>query len=217
MNKKHYLLSALLLMLFSSASMASTITFYSRGTSDSVNESRKLQLKNYGSGPARKKISIPYQLDSSWRINSATLWVRALDDFKGKRCKRHQCLDRRIGGKDLSDKFRLLRVENSKVKVKSASVKAYQWYRLLDVTSYLLSDTNNKLTATIKARRDQDFWYKSAKLVIDYDVIATAPPVVPPVDPGAPVPVPSAIWLFGSALLGLSGFKRKSGVTEMAV
>ena len=31
-----------------------------------------------------------------------------------------------------------------------------------------------------------------------------------PVDPVNPVPVPAAVWLFGSALLGLLGVKRKT-------
>jgi len=30
-------------------------------------------------------------------------------------------------------------------------------------------------------------------------------------DPGSPVPLPAAAWLFGSALLGLGGIKRKRG------
>lgn len=30
-------------------------------------------------------------------------------------------------------------------------------------------------------------------------------------DPVSPVPVPAAVWLFGSALLGLLGVKRKTG------
>jgi len=41
-----------------------------------------------------------------------------------------------------------------------------------------------------------DFWYKNAKIVVDYSLKA--------------VPVPAAVWLFGSALLGLTGLKRKS-------
>ncbi len=36
------------------------------------------------------------------------------------------------------------------------------------------------------------------------------PPVVPPVAPPAPVPLPAAVYLFGTGLLGLFGYRRKN-------
>ena len=52
---------------------------------------------------------------------------------------------------------------------------------------------------TVASTEKPDFWYKNVELVVDYEL--------------KPVPVPDAVWLFGSALLGLTGMKRKLTAT----
>jgi hypothetical protein len=210
MKKIRYLIITMILMLFSTASMASEITYWLSGTSDKA----RFNKSQFLTGAKTKNFSIPYNIDKEATINSATLWVRAVDDFKGRHCKGNKCLNRRIGGRDLADKLRLLKVEGQNIRLRKTEIKGYRWYQLLDVTTFLLNDTNNKLAVRIKARGNQDFWFKNAKLVINYDPVAAggSPSPVPPIDPGAPapVPLPSALWLFGSVLLGFAGFRRKT-------
>lgn len=64
----------------------------------------------------------------------------------------------------------------------------------IDVTSYVAADSNDLFTALLIAEQG-DFEYHQSSLKIDYTP--------------APVPVPAAAWLFGSAIAGLVAVRRK--------
>jgi len=163
-----------------------------------------------GKKPSTKNISINYKLESNWNISSAQLWVKAVDDHKGKACSGNRCKDVSGGGKDSKERIRISNMEGRKGNLTSKQIDGETWYNLLDVTSLLLNDTNNTFTAKLKASVGKDFWFKNAKLVINYYTKDSAAPTSSEASPPAAVPLPSAIWLFGSALLGLTGLKRKT-------
>jgi hypothetical protein len=212
MKTQFYFLAAIMLALFSSTSMASIQNFWAYGSSDDANKSK--YIESIGNESATKNISIDYKIEDNWTINSAHLWIKAVDDFKGKACSGQQCGDGKSRGRDSSESARITNIEGQKSSFASKEINGNAWYDLLDVTSFLLNDTNSKFTALLKASRNGDFLFKNAKLVIDYTV-NSAPTLN--VDPAlAPVPIPSAIWLFGSTLLGLGLMKRKSAVTGVA-
>ena len=50
----------------------------------------------------------------------------------------------------------------------------------------------------------------SAWWVLESQINFNAPPP-PPTPPGSPVPIPAAVWLFGSGLIGLLGIRKKPG------
>ncbi len=204
MKKLCFFLGAILLSSLSSASFASIQSFWAYGSSDTADAPK--YVESIGKKSASKSISIDYDLGSNWEINSATLWIKAVDDFRGGHCSGSQCKDGSRRGRDSSEQALISKIEGQGTKGnwKSVEIGGYQWYELLDVTTFLLNDTNKAFTALLKASRGGDFWYKNAKLVIDYSLKDAPGP--------STVPVPSAVWLFGSALLGLLGFKRKDAV-----
>jgi hypothetical protein len=207
MKKLYYCIAAMLLGLFSSVSLASVQSFWAYGSSDDASNSK--YVESIGNKSSTQNISIDYKLESNWTINSAQLWLRAVDDFKGGHCSGNKCRDGRTGGRDRSEKAQISNIEGQNGKWASTEINGYTWYNLLDVTTFLLDDTNKSFSALLEASQGGDFWYKNAKLVIDYSIKGD------PVPPAA-VPIPSAIWLFGSALLGLTGLKRKSVGTRIA-
>jgi hypothetical protein len=197
----YFFIAALMLGLFSSISSAAMQSFWAYGSSDEASDAKYIQ--NIRKNVETKSISIDYKIESNWTINSAQLWLRAVDDFKSGHCSGDDCRDVRNGGKnrggkDGMEKAKISKIEGQKGHWASMEIDDYTWYNLMDVKTYLLADTDNVFSAVLKASRGADFWFKNAKLVIDYDIKA--------------VPLPSAIWLFGSVLLGMTGLKRKSAV-----
>lgn len=198
MKKHFYLMTVILLGIFSSASYAASQSFWAYGTDDSA-----IQPK-YLSGNTTKSISINYALDSSWTNISAKLWLKAVDDSGYGHCSGNSCIDSNKWwkGQDTTEQALITKIEGISDNYASKEIDGFGWYDLdLNVTNFLLTDSDNKFTALLKASLCDDFWYKNAKLVIDYDL--------------KPVPVPAAIWLFGSALFGLTGLKRKSTKTAV--
>jgi hypothetical protein len=201
MNKQcYFFIAAVTLGLFSSVSLASIQNFWAYGSSDA--DSSPKYIESIGKKVETKSISIDYKLESNWTINSAQLWLRASDDYKGGHCSGDNCEDGRTGGKDRSEKAKISNIEGKDGNWASVEIDGYDWYNLMDVKAILLGDTDDTFSALLKASRRGDFWFKNAKLVIDYDIKA--------------IPLPAAAWLFGSALLGLAGLKRKSGIAGKA-
>jgi hypothetical protein len=210
MKKQYYFLTALMLGVFSSASLASIQNFWAYGSSDDANKSK--YIKSFGNGSITKNISIGYKIEDNWTINSVHLWIKAVDDFNGKGCSGKRCRDGGSRGRDSSELARISNIEGQKGLFATKEINGNTWYDLLDVTSFLLNDTNGKFTALLKASRHDDFLFKNAKLVFDYTVISAPSTLNSEPAPLAPVPIPSAIWLFGSALLGLGLLKHKPGI-----
>ncbi|WAK02475.1 VPLPA-CTERM sorting domain-containing protein [Methylobacter sp. YRD-M1] len=129
-----------------------------------------------------KEVSIDYTLGSDWTINSAKFWVKAADDSSS----------------DASETAQITKIENNSGIFGETVISGDGWYFGLDIMDYLLSPYTNPFTATISALPFSDFIYKNAKIEIDYTV-----------NPPSQVPVPAAVWLFGSGLVGLLGFNRK--------
>jgi hypothetical protein len=216
MKKIRYLLAVILLGLFASVSLASTTTYYMSGSSDS-GKFKKSRYINFNSRQKQRDISINYNIDSNLKINSAKLWIRAVDDFRGVECSsKFTCADVKNKRRDLKEKLRISKIEGQNGRWASSEVNSGKWYELLDVTTFLLNDTNRNFSAQLNSIAGRDFWYRNAKLVIDYDTNTdTAPPAesgAPPLSEPTPsqVPLPSALWLFGSALFGVFGLKRKA-------
>lgn len=200
MKKRSCFIVAAMLGIFSTASFASIQSFWAYGSSDSASEAK--YLHGNGNKASTKSISINYEIENSWTVNSASLWIKAVDDFKnGGPCSGSRCIDGRRKGRDASELAHVSNIEGSKGNYASVEINGEQWYQLLDVTSFLMGNSDNTFTALIKASKGRDFWFKNAKLVIDYSIKEEQIPAVP---------VPSAIWLFGSALLGLMGFRRNT-------
>lgn len=200
MKKTHLLLATLILALSSAASFAATVSFWAYGSSDKADQPKL--LFNKGSSSNHKNIAIKYVIDrQKWNINSAKFMLKAVDDNnRGNHCTgfgSKPCADSSGRFYDGTEYPVISKIDGTKnIFTSITEISKYGWYDLgLDVTSYLLNDKNNTFTARVKASINSDYWYKNSKLVINYDL--------------KPVPVPAAIWLFGSALLGLTGLKRK--------
>jgi hypothetical protein len=194
----YFFIAAVMLGLFSSVSLAAMQSFWAYGSSDDANSPQ--YIENIGKKTETKEISIDYKLESNWTINSAQLWLRAVDDYRGGHCSGDNCKDGKKGGLDRSEKAKISSIEGEDGRWAPTEINGYEWYSLMDVKSFLLGDTDNTFSALLKASRRGDFWFKNAKLVIDYDLKA--------------VPLPAAAWLFGSALVGLVGLKRKAAVAR---
>jgi hypothetical protein len=124
-------------------------------------------------------VDINYSLQSNWVITSAEFFLLASDD------------DTTPNG----EKARVMSIEGSNIgqNVDLNSGTGATWYLLnANVLSYLLGTNSSPFTSILKAQAG-DFNFLNAKLVIEYTV----------------VPIPAAIWLFGSALLGLMGFTHR--------
>jgi hypothetical protein len=219
MKKQYYFIAAIMLMFYSLGSFASVQTFWAYGSSDNDSFIKSRYVNNINSSRKSKDISIAYNIEDNWTINSAKLWVRAVDDFQGRFCSRKKnCNDNTLKGRDLKERQRISNIEGRRGRWGSRTVNRDQWYGFRDVTTFLINDPNNIFNAKLKAIRGRDLWYRNAKLVIDYDIKTTTPTTgggAPVVDFGPPVvvPLPPAIWLFGSALMGILGLKRKSVVS----
>lgn len=191
MNKHLIWALAFVLSFFTSASFAATQTFWAYGNGDGVaNDSPKF-LNN-----SSKNIAISYSLGSNWTITSAKLWLKGVDDsFNYTHCTSFSCNDGSGTGEDASEQAQIVNIEGNSGLFASTEIGKYGWYDLnLDVKQYLLSSLIGVFDAKVQPDAGKDFYFKNAKLVIDYQV----------------VPVPAAAWLFGSALMGLIGLKRKS-------
>lgn len=189
---------ALVLSCFASASMAATASFWATPT-----QSDSAMAPAFLSQGSSKSIYINYTIGSNWIVNSASLWLRAVDDYNYNHCSSpdqnsYKCNDdnKSWTAQDPSEQAQATVIEGTYGPYGSpVEINNFKWYDLnINVASYL-SNADGVFSAKIKAVCG-DFWYKNAKIVIDYDL--------------KPVPVPAAIWLFGSALLGLTGMKRKS-------
>lgn len=203
--KKHYFLLAVLLTILSSTSHAATIDFFASYKNDGITPKDAPSLI----GGKQKSFSIAYTVSSNWKINSAKLWIKAVDDYHWGHCSGGTCKDGGSKGLDPAEFAKITELEGTPVNYTKTAINSYGWYDLnIDVSSFLLDGIlNGKIAAVGKSFKQKclapDFWYKNAKLVIDYDV--------------KPVPVPAAVWLFGSALLSLTGVKRKLPVKPEAV
>lgn len=207
MKKQYCFIAAMMLGFFSSASSAATQSFYAYGSNDNA------MNPTFLSQGSTKNFSINYSLSmgSNLTITSAALWLRAVDDYNGGHCSGTTCIDSNSWGRDPSEKALVTTIENNTNQTGFNSpleINNFGWYELkfnnnIDLTKILLTNIGNdsKFTATIKASLG-DFWYKNAKLVVNYDL--------------KPIPVPAAIWLFGPALLGLTGMRRKTVIKNMA-
>lgn len=221
MKKQYYFIAAIMLMLYSIGSFASEQTFWAKGSSDKARFKKPKYVHNIYSSRKQKTVSIPYKIQSNWTVNSASLWLKVVDDFKNVPCSRRlkTCGDRTKNGRDSREKSRITNIEGRRGQWAAKEINSQKWTEMVDVTTFLINDTNNLFNARLRATRGKDYWYRNAKLVIDYDIKAGITPttgdVIPVVDFGPPVvvPLPPAIWLFGSALLGLFGLKRKSAVS----
>lgn len=212
MKKKYFYIAAILMTVFASTGTAATASFWATKTqSDFAWDPEKL---NQGD---TKEFEIKYGDISKWNIHSAKLWLLAVDDYTVKsghnfvstHCSAQgstsvNCNDNNTSGRDAQEFARLTWIEGGKSHSYGSPVEIgnFKWYDLnINVANYL-SSKDKEFEATIKAVSG-DFFYKNAKIVVDYDVKA--------------VPVPAAAWLFGSALLGLIGKKRKTIAPAVAM
>lgn len=200
MKNQHCFIAVMLLGLFSSVSLAATQSFWA-----TTAQSDTAWAPKFLNGGGTKTFDIKYNLGNDWVINSAKLWLLAVDDYHGNHCSAQgatspHCSDDNNPStyQDPSEKALITKIEGHTGSFNTPlEIGSFKWYDLnINVASYL-SNTDKKFSAVVKAAYG-DFWYKNAKIVVDYDVKA--------------VPVPAAIWLFGSALLGLTGLKRKPTV-----
>lgn len=194
--KKHiYPAIILALSLFSTLCSAATISYWAYGNDDSVNSPKYLNTDI--KGHKNKPISINYTLEKNWTNISTHLWLKAVDDTCLHRSPSQACFDGFKGKRDPSEKAVISNIEGVSGHFSSTEINGLGWYDLnLDVTAFLLADIDDTFKAFLKPTFHRDFWFENAKLVIDYDL--------------KPVPVPAAFWLFGSAMLGLVKFNRKS-------
>lgn len=193
------------------------------------------QLSNWNSTVSgAAPFSIAYTIGTNWNITSAFLRIKAVDDNNyGYHCgtSASQCLDGSTSGsRDPAELVVVKDIEGILGTNASVAINQYGWYDLgLDVKDFLTDGIlNGKVTAawngpaptttrnecsghgrhrscntiTVPTSEKPDLWYKNAELVINYDL--------------KPVPVPAAIWLFGSALMGFIGMKRKSIANSVA-
>ncbi len=190
--KKYYFVIAGLILAFSSViGSAATVNFWAYGSDDSTNHGKYLNTDL--NGHRGKAISIDYTLGKRWTDISAHLWLKAVDDTCVGRIL---CKDGLKSGWDPSEKAIISKIEGIPGRFGVTEINKNGWYDLnLDVTAFLLADTDNIFNAMLRPSMHRDFVFKNAKLVIDYNL--------------KPVPVPAAAWLFSSALLGLFRVKRK--------
>jgi hypothetical protein len=88
-------------------------------------------------------------------------------------------------------------IEGTPVSTQWWAIDGQDWYMAYDVTNLL---NGTPFTASILA--SGDFYFKNARLDLDYKT-ADCPP---------PVPLPAAAWLFGSALLGFVSLSNRRKV-----
>ncbi len=202
MKRQYYFLATIILGLFSSVSSAATQSFWAT-TSQSDTAWAPKFLNEGGSKTFNINYSSLYNLGNNLTINSAKLWLLAVDDYYGNHCSEQggtssHCNDdtNRRTQQDPLEQAKIVNIEGIPgIYGSPIEINEFKWYDLnINVANYL-SIVDGQFSATVKAACG-DFWYKNAKLVVDYDL--------------KPVPVPAAIWLFGSALMGLTGMKRKS-------
>jgi hypothetical protein len=194
MKKQAYVLATVTLVVvaaFTQSASAATMTFYANG-SDADAPVFLSKFPGQGPGQTHKNVSIDYALGTDWTINSATFWIKAVDDWNDLQSPDEQA--------------RVTKIEDIDGNYGETEIDGYGWYFGLDVLDYLLNSHTTPFTATINAQKG-DFRYQNAKIDIDYTV-----------NPPSQVPVPAAIWLFGSAMVGLAGFsRRKAGGTNATV
>ena len=200
MKKQYYVIVAIMLMLCSLSSFASVQTFWARGSSDKASFKKARYVHNIYNSRKQKKVSIPYKIENNWKVNSASLWLKLVDDFKGVPCSRRlkTCGDRATNNRDSRERIRITNIEGRRNRWAEKEVNSQQWVEMLDVTTFLINDTNNLFKARLRAIRGKDYLYRNAKLVIDYDINAATTPTAPVIDFGPPVvvPLPPALWLF---------------------
>jgi hypothetical protein len=151
--------------------------------------------------PSTKNISISYDL-TDMIVDSAQLWIKAMDDTFLTTDGSMPLIFSWI--KDPSEQAAITSVESTIIPTVWTEIDGYGWYIGLDVTSFIDSTHTSPLTAllSVKNAGSKDFFFKNAKLDVNYH---TAP--CPP-----PVPLPAAAWLFGSALLGFVSLSNRRKV-----
>lgn len=211
MKKQYYFIAAMMLGFFSSVGLAATKTFYATtGISTAPVEietpwdPRRLVAGSSNPYEQQKDFKINYLLPdtSNWVINSAKLWLLAVDDKNNTgHCAEQGNLSATTCGEtqyDGSEKAIVSMIEGSQGNFNTPiEIDKFVWYDLgIDVKNKL-SNADKVFSGSFKAFSG-DFWYKNARIDIDYSL--------------KPVPVPAALWLFGPALLSLAGIRRKSTV-----
>ncbi len=209
MKKRCYFIAAIMLGLFSSVSFAASVSFYATTGSSTapVTTETPWDYKRLiaNSADSSKDFKINYILNANWVINSAKLWLLAVDDINNTAHCGAQgdtgattCGDGTSSPLDGSEKAIVSVIEGVTGSYNiPLEIDKFVWYDLgIDVKNKL-SNADKVFTGTVKAFSG-DFWYKNAKIEIDYSL--------------KPVPVPAAIWLFGPVLLGLTGLRRKLAI-----
>jgi hypothetical protein len=189
MNKHYSLIAAVALSIFSSVSMASTMSFWAYGNDDTNINHR---VSNIQQDVLKEKVTISYDISNpKLIINSAKFWLKAVDDqFFPKGDTKND------PNRDPEEQALVVRINGHQGNYASKEIDELKWYDMdLDVTSILLANLKGDFKSTIESSKKGDFIFDNAKLVVDYDL--------------KPVPVPAAVWLFSSALMGLIGAKRR--------
>ncbi|MGZ8191177.1 MAG: hypothetical protein ACXWTS_08085 [Methylococcaceae bacterium] len=178
MNK--ILLSTILILssLMASAASAATVTYYATATDSNIKLGTISPLK------LTQDFSINYAIPSNWNVTSFTISLKLADDA----CTSASCPDGLFGGRDPRELAGIIKLESS-ILLNAVEVAADGWYgfNIANLASYLLPPHTSPLTGTVAALPGFDFIYKNAKVTLEY----------------SHVPIPPAVWLFGSGLAGL--------------
>lgn len=151
-----------------------------------------IDLFAYGSDvskkiPPARDISINYDSSNWGSINSAYLSVKMIDEF------------------DLIPKTEwadVASIEGVDPGVSSVEVGNWlifsDWYWNIDVTNLIVLGAVSEALDFLLTSNSGDYKFLNAKLTVDYNEALNA------------VPVPAALFLFGPALLGFLGLRRKA-------
>ncbi|WP_459990084.1 hypothetical protein [Methylosoma difficile] len=181
---------------------ASTVSFFANPGTTTANENTHLfDTPTYVGSTGQKFFSIAYAIQSNWNVTSAKLALKLTDDQciagHGSACPETL---------DAPEQAKVFSLEGYLVSVPTVEIDSYGWYEfnVPDLLSLILTSTTSPLTGAVRPINNArpstaDFSYKNAKLVLTYDEVVPTPPV----------PVPAALWLFGSALVGMSAVSRK--------
>ena len=151
-----------------------------------------------GQSSAQLNISVAYPDLSGTIVDNAWLWIKAMDDTTSD------------WGSDGTEYLDLLKVEGQSVNVKAVEVDASKWFFKFDVKSFITGTHVSPLDALIASvylncgASQKDLIFQNARLDIDFHTEYCLPP--------SSVPLPAAIWLFGSVLIGFVSLSNRHKV-----